>query len=220
MKIIIGIDEVGRGPLAGPVTMCVVACEAKLYVKLKKDLRLPLAGFDSKKLKPVERQSYAKILKSLVSKMPFDTLVRHSGLIFVVMHVSNKIIDARGISFAITKAITRALVILQKQLKFDPADCHVLLDGGLKAPVEFIHQKTIIKGDEKEKIIAWASILAKVSRDALMTRASKKFPQYEFEKHKGYGTARHRDAINKYGFSPIHRKTFCSSIFRNRRKYT
>jgi ribonuclease HII len=73
-------------------------------------------------------------------------------------------------------------------------------------------KKTIIKGDEKEKIIAWASILAKVSRDNLMTKLDKKFPQYGFAVHKGYGTARHRDAIKKHGLSHLHRKSFCKKF--------
>jgi ribonuclease HII len=95
------------------------------------------------------------------------------------------------------------------KIKLDPNKCQVLLDGSLKAPKEFINQKTIIKGDEKEKIIAWASILAKVSRDSIMTKYHKKFPQYGFQIHKGYGTDKHRTAISKYGLSEIHRKTFC-----------
>ena len=86
------------------------------------------------------------------------------------------------------------------------------MDGGLKAPIEFKKQKTIIKGDEKEKIIAWASILAKVSRDALMCRLAKKYPKYGFEIHKGYGTLKHRKMIKKYGLSNVHRKSFCRSI--------
>ena len=87
-----------------------------------------------------------------------------------------------------------------------------MLDGGLKVPIEFKNQKTIIKGDEKERIIAWASILAKVSRDNLMVKASKKFPEYSFGLHKGYGTQKHREAIKKYGTSDFHRKSFCKKI--------
>ena len=98
-------------------------------------------------------------------------------------------------------------------MKLNPKNCEVRLDGGLHAPAEFKNQKTIIRGDEKEKIIAWASILAKVSRDSLMRKASRKFPEYGFEIHKGYGTARHRSAISKHGLSPLHRKTFCTRIY-------
>lgn len=189
---IVGIDEVGRGPLAGPVTVCVVACEQNLYAKLKRDKRLPPLGKDSKKLSPVSRDEYAKVLKNV-------------DMLHAVVHVSNKMIDAKGISFCIKKAMSGGL----RKLRLDPKQCDVRLDGSLHAPQEFIKQKTIIKGDEKEKIIAWASILAKVSRDSLMTRASKQFPRYGFEVHKGYGTLLHRKAIVKYGLSTIHRQTFC-----------
>src|SRR3989344_2261058 len=187
MKFMVGIDEVGRGPLAGPVTVCVIVCEEKMYAKLKRDRRLPPTGKDSKKLSPVEREQYAQYLK----------LFNHIGISYVVVHISNKMIDKRGISFCIKKAIATSI----KKLKLRPPSSKILLDGGLKAPKEFKNQKTIIKGDQKEKIIAWASILAKVSRDSLMTGQAKKFPSYGFELHKGYGTLAHRQAIETYGFS-------------------
>jgi ribonuclease HII len=191
MKTIVGIDEVGRGPLAGPVTVCVVSCDIKKYSKLKKDKNLPAFGKDSKKLSPFEREKYSKNLSI-------------SGISFIVTHISNKIIDENGISFAIRKAILTGI----KKLNLDPKSCEILLDGSLKAPSEF-KQKTIIKGDEKEKIIAWASILAKVSRDSLLVKLGKKYPKYGFEVHKGYGTARHRTAIERFGLLPVHRLTFC-----------
>jgi ribonuclease HII len=190
MKIIVGVDEVGRGPLAGPVTTCLVVCEERQYKKLKLDKNLPPIGKDSKKLSVSEREKYNKYIKQI-------------NISHVVTHVSNKIIDSKGISFAINKSISLGI----KKLKLSPKSCRFLLDGSLKAPKEF-KQKTIIKGDEKEKIIAWASILAKVSRDSLMTKMSKKYPQYGFDIHKGYGTAKHRLAIKKNGLSPIHRSTF------------
>ncbi len=195
MKII-GIDEVGRGPLAGPVTVCVVACEEKIYTQLKRDRRLPKVGKDSKKLSQKDREKYSKYLK-------------HIGVPYVVTHVSNTMIDTKGISFCIKKAIAQGL----KKLKVSPKQADVRLDGALKAPAEFTKQKTIIRGDEKEKIISWASILAKVSRDELMCKLGRKFPQYGFEIHKGYGTARHRAAIHEHGMTVFHRKTFCKKLF-------
>ena len=210
MKFIVGIDEVGRGPLAGPVTVCVVACEEKMYNKLKRDRRLPPTGKDSKKLSPLAREKYATYLKLLVSKTAFDMRSQMSKAVFdtAIVHISNKVIDAKGISFAIKKAITEGI----KKLKLNPRNCRVLLDGGLKAPKQFKNQRTIRKGDEKEKIIAWASILAKVSRDELMHRAAKKFPRYGFENHKGYGTLKHRLAISKYGISVVHRVSYCRNL--------
>ena len=95
-----------------------------------------------------------------------------------------------------------------KKLNVNPKQTQIFLDGGLKAPKEFIFQKTIIRGDDKKMVISLASIVAKVSRDALMSRLSKKYPKYGFEFHKGYGTAKHRLAIRQNGLSPVHRKTF------------
>jgi ribonuclease HII len=230
MKYIVGVDEVGRGPLAGPVTVGVVVCEAEFYKKLKRNKSLPPLGKDSKKLSPDAREKYAEVLDKLknsfsqsssrktrkisaeifaLSRLPgserfsLETLV-NEFFNYSVIHISNKTIDKIGIAPAIGKAI----VIGMKKLKLNPKNCEVRLDGGLSAPAEFKNQKTIVKGDEKEKIIAWASILAKVSRDALLRRAAKKFPQYGFEIHKGYGTARHRRAIKKHGLSLFHRKSF------------
>ena len=191
MVTIVGVDEVGRGPLAGPLTVCVVACHNKLYTKLKKDRNLPPSGKDSKKLSPSDREKYSNFLKQ-------------TDLSFQIINISNKIIDKKGLSFSVKYAIAKGL----EKLELNPEECEVLLDGGLRAPKEFKKQKTIIKGDEKEKIIAWASILAKVSRDALMRRMAKKYPKYKFENHKGYGTLEHRKLISKHGLSAIHRKTF------------
>lgn len=193
---IIGIDEVGRGPLAGPVTVCAVVCAVDEYKKIKRLKSLPVLGKDSKKLKEKDRERFQKVLTGLAS----------SGKIsYSIFHISNIIIDTKGISFAIKTAIAKNL----QKLKVSNQDT-VLLDGGLKAPTNFIKQKTIIKGDEKEKIIAWASILAKVERDGLMKRIHKKFPEYGFDIHKGYGTKRHKEAIKKHGISVIHRKTWIS----------
>jgi len=101
MNFIIGVDEVGRGPLAGPVTVCVVSCEETLYKKLKRNRNLPSSGLDSKKLSPMLRQQYAGFLSSLVARMPLAT--------FSINHVSNKVIDSKGIIFAINKAIEKGI---------------------------------------------------------------------------------------------------------------
>lgn len=194
MKII-GIDEVGRGPLAGPVTVCAVSCDEKTYKTLFKNKSLPPVGKDSKKLKPKEREVYEKYLQQISKEGKID---------FKIVHVSNKIIDQKGISFSIRKAIAGCISSLAPSM-----DSFFLLDGGLKVSSDYKNQKTIIKGDEKERIISWASILAKVSRDSLMLKASNKFTQYGFESHKGYGTLKHRNAIKKHGLSEFHRKSFC-----------
>ncbi len=199
MKYIVGVDEVGRGPLAGPVTVGVVLCEENIYTMLKRDKRLPGSGKDSKKLSHTDREKYSKILKQLA---------KEKKIFFVVTHISQTIIDSKGISFAIQKAMQTGIA----KLKLNPKQTEIRLDGSLHAPVEFTNQNTIIKGDEKEKIIAWASILAKVSRDNLMCRHAKKFPHYGFETHKGYGTALHRKVIQTHGISSLHRRSFCKNI--------
>jgi ribonuclease HII len=89
---------------------------------------------------------------------------------------------------------------------------HILLDGGLKAPEEYMHQETIIKGDEKEPIIALASIAAKVLRDQMMEELAEVHPEYGFENHKGYGTNEHYKAIKKHGLTAYHRRSFLSNF--------
>lgn len=199
MRIIIGIDEVGRGPLAGPVSVGVVSCEEKIYKKLKNDRRLPSAGKDSKKLTASDRKKYSDFLKILQME---------GKISYKIVHISNKIIDAKGLSFSIKKAIKDGM----GGLNIEPKYCEVRLDGGLKAPEIFKLQRTIIKGDEKEKIIAWASILAKVSRDEIMYKAERKFPRYDLGNNKGYGTLKHREAIKDRGLSTFHRVSFCKNL--------
>lgn len=194
MKYIIGIDEVGRGPLAGPVTLCAVKVEAGTYRRLQKSKHLPAHGRDSKKLSKKDREKYSKVLCDLAQE---------GKLQFTIVMQSNMVIDTKGLSFAIKKAISKCLPTLNVSWNDT-----VLLDGGLKAPGEFINQETVIKGDERHPVIAWASILAKVHRDNYMIKMAKKYPEYGFEKHMGYGTKIHRDAIQKYGTSSIHRKSF------------
>lgn len=200
MKYIVGIDEVGRGPLAGPVTLCAVRVEAGMYKRLQKNkhlpaqVNLPPVGRDSKKLSKKDRKKYSKILCDLALE---------GKLQFTIVMQSNTVIDTKGLSFAIKKALAMCL----QKVGTGDKDL-VLLDGGLKAPVEFTNQQTIIKGDEKHPVIAWASILAKVHRDNYMTKMAKKYPEYSFETHVGYGTKLHLEAIKRYGISPIHRKTF------------
>lgn len=196
MVKIVGIDEVGRGPLAGPVTVCIVSCDSTLYTALKCNKELPLLGQDSKKLKPDSRQKYDKVLR---------VLSKAGKIKFAIVHRSNILIDSRGIAVCIRESIADGL----KKLKLNPLTASIFLDGGLRAPKEFKKQKTIIRGDEKEKIIAWASILAKVSRDSLMVKYGKQYPLYELGVHKGYGTLKHRNALKKHGLLALHRKTFC-----------
>jgi len=200
-RIVIGVDEAGRGPLAGPIAVAAIAATVNpkfeirnskqtskfkiLNSKLLKDIK------DSKKLSAKQRQEWLEILKE--------------NFEFHIAMVGPRIIDKIGISQATKLAVSRVLRKFEKELDL------VLLDGLLFAP-KHCNQKTIIKGDEKVPLIAAASIVAKESRDAKMLRLHKKFPQYCFDKHKGYGTKLHYKMLKKHGLLPFHRQSFCRNL--------
>jgi len=186
-KYFVGIDEVGRGPLAGPVAVGALAATPAV-VRQFRSIK------ESKQLSPEARERwYARI-----------SLARVDGLRFAASFVSANVIDRKGIVFAIRLALMRSL----KKLKVSPNSCTVLLDGGLYAPKAYERQKTIIHGDAKKTVIAMASVVAKVLRDRKMVRLDKKYPHYGFRAHKGYGTKAHYRALKKHGFSPFHRRSF------------
>lgn len=187
-KFVIGIDEVGRGPIAGPVAVCA-------FLWKDRETLPPYGIKDSKKLSPQKREEWFRQVQ---------IWKRESRVTYAVSFVSAQTIDRIGI----TKSITRALVESLKKLEIEPENVEVLLDGGLRAPHNFPLQKTIIRGDEKEPVIALASIVAKVLRDKMMERFAMKYPLYGFEEHKGYGTHTHYRAIKKHGMSPLHRVSF------------
>ena len=190
-KYIIGIDEVGRGPLAGPVNVCAFCVPVKNEIEVLEKL----AGItDSKKLSEKKRKAYFETIKQL----------KDDGLLTAaVSGVSAKIIDSKGIMFALNAALVSAL----DKLNIDPSESFIYLDGGLYAPEKY-NQETVIKGDSKIWQIGAASVLAKVLRDRKMVEYGKKYPNYGFENHKGYGTQKHRDAIKEFDVVDIHRKTW------------
>ena len=200
-RFLIGIDEVGRGPIAGPVAVgafCISAANLPKVRRIFKGVK------ESKQLSEQKRERWFEIIEQTKKLKLVD---------FAVTFQSEKVIDKKGLSFAIKNALKISLnSVVKKSIKnassIKPDQVKVLLDGGLKAPAEFINQKTIIKGDEKEMVIALASICAKVLRDRKMNLLTKKYPKYGFEKHKGYGTRAHYGAIKKYGQLPLHRKSF------------
>jgi ribonuclease HII len=194
----IGIDEVGRGPIAGPVA---VGAFTFLMPEAK---RLFRGVKESKQLSEVRREAWFGIIAK----------AQKSGIVdFCVTFQSSEIIDMKGLSYSIKYSLKTSLTTLARRNSIEPAGVKVLLDGGLKAPVEFTNQKTIIKGDEKEMVIALASICAKVMRDRKMNALARKMPAYGFEKHKGYGTRAHYGAIKKYGTVPkIHRRSFLKNF--------
>lgn len=196
---IIGIDEVGRGPLAGPVAVGVVSIRAEHKRKVEK--LFPIIK-DSKKLTPKKREEWLLKIKEA-------ELLGY--LSCAVSYVGPSVIDKKGLSHAIRTAMQESL----DSIEHDIEKAKVLLDGSLYAPEHYANQETIIKGDEKELAIALASIVAKVARDARMTALAKKFPEYGFEKHKGYGTRAHYDAIKKNGITKHHRKSFLRAHLKN-----
>lgn len=177
---IAGVDEAGRGPLAGPVAAA--CCIIKPGLKI--------AGVnDSKQLTPLRR------------RLLFDKLTTSPDVVFGVAFVDHKKIDEINIYQATKLAMTKAL----ESLPFDPD--YILIDA---MPLEFrgIKTKSIIKGDELSQSIAAASIIAKEMRDDLMRQFHLEYPQYGFDEHKGYATQKHRQALLTHGPSPIHRLTF------------
>ncbi len=142
---------------------------------------------------------------------------------FAVAFSSSRYIDTYGIVPAIRSALARALDQLVEvkpqqaeralnSVEVKPREVEILLDGGLHAPEAFVHQRTIIRGDQIEPVISLASIAAKVERDRMMVKLAARYPAYGFEIHKGYGTAAHRRAILASGFSEIHRRSFCTRL--------
>ncbi len=177
---IAGIDEAGRGPLAGPV-VCAIA-----MMPLEKDKIIDGVN-DSKKLSPKVRE------------MLYDKIV-NTALAYDIQVVDNNVIDEINILNATKQGMLNCInnISIVPDIVFVDA---VKLDSKIKTV-------PIIKGDEKSYSIACASILAKVYRDRLMLEMDKKYPQYEFKKHKGYGTQKHVELLKKFGKCDIHRNTF------------
>jgi ribonuclease HII len=198
MKYRIGIDEVGRGPIAGPVVVC--AC-AVLYNADVLSLYPKGVLRDSKKLSEKARE---KIRSEIEIKN------QSREILWGIGEVSASRIDEVGIVPAIKEAMNEALVQLEKS-GVDIAT-EVVLDGGLIAPERYLHQGTHIKGDEKFVEISLASIIAKVHRDTYMKKVAQELPGYGFENHVGYGTKAHYDAITKNGMIIHHRRSFLKRV--------
>ena len=188
---LIGVDEAGRGPLAGPVAVGVVAVAPGF------DVMAEFSGVkDSKLLNPQKRERIYSALERRAAQGDVRYCIRLS---------SSAYIDRFGITRAVRKAVWGGVRYLGSA-----EDSVVLLDGLLRAPKEYM-QRTIIGGDNRVPIISLASVIAKVTRDRLMEELSEVYPQYGFEAHKGYGTPEHRLAISRYGLCDIHRKSFCGA---------
>ena len=179
-KIIAGVDEVGRGPLNGPVVAacCIINSE------------LDLTGItDSKKISEVKREKLYNYLKE--------------NTIYGIGEASPKEIDELNILNATKLAMKRAIDEVKKQVEID----YLLIDGNMKFDFD-IPYESIVKGDLKCASISCASIIAKVCRDRMLIELDKKYPEYGFKDHKGYPTKKHLEAINKYGLIDGYRKSY------------
>ena len=182
-SVICGVDEAGRGPLAGPVCAAAVILPDGLIID----------GLnDSKKLTEKKREALYDVIKE-------------NAVAYSIAMADEKEIDEINILQATFLAMKRAVDGLDVKPDF------VLVDGN-RDPKLGIPTKTVIKGDALSASIAAASVLAKVTRDRFMLENSEKYPEYEFPKHKGYGTKLHYEMIEKYGISPVHRRSFLKKI--------
>lgn len=185
---IVGVDEVGRGPLAGPIVAAAVVLD--LNYKGSEDLILHIN--DSKKLSAQLREE-------------LDILIKERAISYSIMEIDNNEIDTKGIAWCNNEVLKRACegVLVKPDL--------VLSDGYAIKNCMYSNE-FIIKGDAKSASIACASIIAKVYRDNIMKKYAEVYPEYVFEKNVGYGTKEHIEAIKKYGCTPIHRKSFLKNI--------
>lgn len=183
-SIVCGIDEAGRGPLAGPVYAAAVVLPDDCVIE----------GLDdSKKLTEKKREALFPI-------------IQEKALAFGIGIATAEEIDDINILNATFLAMKRAV----EQMNLTPN--LLLVDGNLKPKTGICDEEPIVKGDAKSLSIAAASVLAKVSRDRYMVEMAETYPQYEFQKHKGYGTKLHYEKIAEFGISPIHRKSFLKKI--------
>ena len=185
-ETIAGVDEVGRGPLAGPVVCAAVIMPLK-------EIEIIQGVDDSKKLSPKKREILAK-------------LIQERALAYTVYEVNEKIVDEINILQATRLGMKNAL----ESLKIVPDT--VITDGNMTLDIPF-PQRSIVHGDALSYSIGAASIVAKVFRDALMEKYAKTYPAYGFERNKGYGTAEHIRAIKEHGICPIHRRTFVNKFW-------
>ncbi len=178
-KYVCGVDEVGRGPLAGPVVCAAVIMSEDDFIE---------GVDDSKKLSAKKREKLSE-------------LIRQKAVAYAICRVEPQIIDEINILQATRLCMKNAVESLSVRPDF------VLTDGNMTLDIS-VPQRSIVKGDAQCYCIGAASIIAKVERDALMEEYAKIYPQYGFEKNVGYGTAAHIQAIKEFGLTPVHRRSF------------
>lgn len=186
-KYVLGVDEVGRGPLAGPIVACGVILDLNVL-----DDELILGLNDSKKINEKNREIIAQ-------------KIREKALAYYIATSSDEEIDEKGIAYANNKVFLEC----SNNIKIRP---EIVLSDGYKVKGITMRNESVIKGDTKSACIAAASIVAKVYRDNLMKEYAKKYPEYGFDENAGYGTQKHINAIKENGTTPIHRKCFLKNI--------
>jgi ribonuclease HII len=195
MTYLIGVDEAGRGPLAGPVQAVAFALPIGEEQKI-----LDLGVKDSKKISPKKRE---RIYQELISP--------EKGFIFGMAEKSHQIIDSINILQATFLAMREAIEECVCQLPSD-AELKIMVDGNQLIPLLLHSQEAVIDGDNHIPAIAAASIIAKVTRDNLLLTYDELYPKYGFSQHKGYGTKAHLEALTIHGLSPVHRRSFCKKF--------
>ena len=191
-NFIIGVDEAGRGPLAGPVVAGAVVLEERDFNEDEKKLWELIR--DSKKLSEKRREDV------------FDFIMKNFEVGIGVCN--HETIDRINILEATFLAMKKAIGELKNKIKIKDSRIIVLVDGDKIVPNFSIEQKAVVSGDKLIKTISAASIIAKVTRDRMMGDYDKQYPEYQFSKHKGYGTKAHIDALKEFGPCLIHRRTF------------
>jgi ribonuclease HII len=192
-QAVAGIDEVGRGPLAGPVVAAACILPSKVHSKTKSKPPLFPGLNDSKKVSVGHRQRL------------YDSLVKHPHVNYGIGIIDHLVIDAVNIFQATLQAMFKAIEALVQAFRLLP---DLLLVDGLNLKHPSIESWKLVKGDELSQSIAAASIIAKVTRDRMMEEYDLIWPEYGFKNHKGYGTKYHLAAIEKHGPCPIHRRSF------------
>ncbi len=198
MQYFIGIDEAGRGALAGPISVGAVLLSSEFNWK-------EAFALVTKRGEPKLRDS--KKLSAQQRDILYEYIISHGSLKHACGLVDAEIVDKIGI----VNAAYEAAAIAIKQLEIRPERVEVLLDAGLKVSSEW-RQQSFVRGDETIPVIALASIIAKVTRDRHMEGLPAKYAPYHFEEHKGYGTLAHRRSIKQLGLSELHRATFCTRL--------
>lgn len=248
-KYLVGVDEVGRGPLAGPVVACAVIMpkdwdvkgindSKKLTENRRNELALKIKdnsvaiglGFvNSKKIDRFNIRNATKMAMIIAVRRCIENYKEHGAESYVIKDCENKDVGSKAIENVNRKTCAEITLdldsngVLSKSGDLLKRRIKILIDGDMEIPLEqleadfekdgfVISQETVIKGDSKSLAIGAASIVAKVARDEFMKEYSKRAPEFGFEKHKGYGTKAHYEAISSYGLSPIHRKTFLNKV--------